>query len=198
MRIGIYGGSFDPLHIGHVAMASYVAQFGGVDEVWLMVSPENPLKSGMHFTPGTLRLEMAQLPFQPDDVVKVSDFEFSLPRPSYSLATLEALAENYPEHEFVLVIGADNWDSFPRWRSPEEIICKYGLIIYPRHGYEVAGPLPEKVTYLADAPLMEVSSTFIRTNIEAGRDMSHFMPDSVAAYVSAHRLYTKNSKISEL
>lgn len=189
MRIGIYGGSFDPLHIGHVAMAGYVAQWGGVDQVWLMVSPENPLKSGQYRTPESQRLAMARAAVGDDPRVKVSDFEFSLPRPSYTFATLEALAAAWPEHQFVLIIGADNWRDFQLWRNPDEIISRYGVIVYPRAGCDVSGSLPEGVSYLSDAPLVEVSSSFIRSAIAEGKSMRYFMPDSVARAVEAYGLY---------
>ncbi len=193
MRIGIYGGSFDPLHIGHTAMASYVAQFGGVDQVWLMVSPENPLKRGRRkLTTAFMRLDMAREAIGDDSAIKVSDFEFSMPIPSYTLSTLEALSCRWPEHRFTLIIGADNWEVFNGWKNPREIIEKYGVIIYPRRGFEPSGNLPENVIYLKDAPLIEVSSTFIRNSITKGMDMRYFLPEPVDKYIKSNSLYKTN------
>ncbi len=130
--IAVYGGSFDPVHTGHTMIASQVASLPGVDEVWLMVSPENPFKQGRRMAPEARRLEMARLAVADLDNVEVSDFEFSLPRPSYTYNTLRALRDAYPDCTFRIIIGADNWRDFAAWRSGREIASEFGVIVYPR------------------------------------------------------------------
>lgn len=170
MRIGIYGGSFNPIHLGHTRLAAWLVDNGYVDAVWLMVSPQNPLKKAEGLMDDELRLRLARIAL-PESLsgegrgVSVSDFEFHLPRPSYTADTLAALREAYPEHEFVLVIGADNWLRFPRWVRPDEIMQHHDIIVYPRPGYEVdATTLPPRVQ-LVNTPLYPISSTWIRNEI---------------------------------
>lgn len=166
MRVGIYGGSFSPIHNAHVALGRSLVQQGAVDELWYMVSPHNPLKERRALWNDELRLQLVQLALSEEKGLKACDFEFSLPRPSYMLTTLNALAEKYPEHRFVLVIGADNWQVFDRWYRSREIIERYGVIVYPRPGYETdATSLPPGVS-LVETPLMDISSTWIREQLQ--------------------------------
>ncbi|MDE5793141.1 MAG: nicotinate (nicotinamide) nucleotide adenylyltransferase, partial [Muribaculaceae bacterium] len=132
MNIGIFGGSFDPIHEGHVNLAKYILDHTDLDEVWLMVSPRNPLKDHGPIATDRQRLEMARLAVKDIPGLQVSDFEFHLPIPSYTYKTLTELKKSYPEHDFRLIIGGDNWADFNRWRNPEEIISDFGVIIYPR------------------------------------------------------------------
>ena len=140
MRIGIYGGSFNPIHKGHTELAASIVQQGLVDELWLLVSPLNPLKQGetSDIAEYEHRLSMARLATEDIEGVKVSDFEKNLPLPSYTITTLGELHKAYPEHEFLLVIGADNWERFPRWYHAQEIIDTYSILIYRRPGCELS------------------------------------------------------------
>ena len=131
-RIGIFGGSFNPIHLGHTALAAYICEQGLVDEVWLMVSPQNPLKRDLTLLDENERLAMARLAVAPYPMLKASDFEFNLPRPSYTYHTLQALRAAYPEHEFSLIIGEDNWQCFDRWYRGEDIARETPIIVYPR------------------------------------------------------------------
>lgn len=197
MKIAIYGGTFDPIHNGHVMMANYVAHSGLLDEVWILVSPQNPLKRDARISDDATRLEMARIATRGLDRVRVSDFEMSLPRPSYTALTLQKLSESYPQHDFSLIIGSDNWLTFDRWRSPVEIASRHPIIVYPRPGYDARYHMPRilteagiaTVSYLADAPVAEISSTFIRTRLSQGADMRGFIPESVARYITSHHLY---------
>lgn len=183
------GGSFNPPHIGHLAIANYLCETGAVDELWLLVTPQNPLKQECELLDEQLRLKMAQLAVENYPKIKVSDFEFSLPRPSYTLHTLEALSHNYPSRDFVWVMGADNWERFHRWYQWETILQHYALVIYPRPGFEVdEAALPPHVSFV-QAPLMDISSTFIRHSIGRGMDVRFFMPAPVAAFVQQFKLY---------
>ena len=131
-RIGIFGGSFNPIHLGHTALASYICEQGMVDEVWLMVSPQNPLKRDHTLLDENERLAMARLATAPYPMLKACDFEFTLPRPSYTYHTLQALRTAYPDCEFILIIGEDNWQCFNRWYRGEDIARETPIIIYPR------------------------------------------------------------------
>lgn len=178
-KIGIFGGSFNPIHIGHLALANYLCEFSHLDEVWFMVSPQNPLKRNAKLWDDDLRLELARLATEDYPKFKVCDIEFQLPRPSYTIHTLNALQERYPDIEFTLIIGADNWTLFPRWRSADEIIARHKVLIYPRPGYEVnKEELPSSIT-LVETPLFEVSSTFIRESLEKGKDIRYFVHPKV-------------------
>lgn len=194
MRIGIYGGSFDPIHTGHAMLANYIAQSGLVDEVWLMVSRLNPLKKDMPPASDEHRLHMASLVAEECDGVKASGFEFGLPLPSYTYITLCRLREAFPEHTFCLIIGSDNWLEIDRWRFPDKIISEFGILIYPRPGYDVVGKLPDGVILLPDVPTVEMSSTFVRRMAGEGKNINYFVPLSVSAYISAHNLYKANNK----
>lgn len=177
--IGIFGGSFNPIHIGHLALANYLCEFSHLDEVWFMVSPQNPFKKDRKLWDDELRLELVRLATEDYPKFKVCDIEFQLPRPSFTINTLNALQEEYPDKEFTLIIGADNWASFPRWRAADEIIARHKVLVYPRPGYEVdENEFPSSVS-LVDTPLLEVSSTFIRESLEAGKDVRHFVHPKV-------------------
>lgn len=178
-KVGIFGGSFNPIHIGHLALANYLCEFSHLDEVWFMVSPQNPLKRNDKLWDDELRLELARLATEDYPKFKVCDIEFQLPRPSYTIHTLNALKEAYPSHEFTLLIGADNWKLFPHWKASDEIIAHHKVLVYPRPGYEIdENELPPSVS-LVHTPLLEVSSTFIRESIEAQKDVRYFLHTKV-------------------
>lgn len=184
MNIGIFSGSFNPIHIGHLALANYLCEYEGVDEVWFLVSPQNPLKRDWGLMNDELRLRLVQLATEGYPRFRASDFEFSLPRPSYTVHTLSKLQEAYPEHTFHLIIGSDNWQLFPRWYQWERILCEHRLIVYPRPGYPVEEEMLPEHVHLSHAPVFEISSTFIRQALEEGRDVRYFLHPSVAAELS--------------
>lgn len=184
-RIAVFGGSFNPVHYGHVGVARRVMEENLADEVWLTVSPRNPLKEQSGLLDERLRLELVRLAVADVPGAEASDFEFALPRPSYSWQTLAALTEAYPEASFSLVIGSDNWLLFPKWAHYEEILDRYSLIVYPRPGFSVrASSLPDNVRLL-DAPLFPWSSTDIRNRLRQGGDVSDMVPPSVAERLGA-------------
>lgn len=194
MRIGVFGGSFDPIHSGHAMVANYASQWLGLDEVWLMVSPQNPLKEGSRPMADADRLEMAGLVAKKCANVKVSDFEFSLPKPSYTANTLTALKKEFPDCEFVLIIGSDNWLNFARWRDYRHIIEDFDIIVYPRPGYDVdQSLLPANVTLAAEAPQAFISSTFVRKSVKEVKNLNFFLPPEVFAYIIRNKLYETDS-----
>ena len=163
---GIYGGSFNPIHDGHTRLGTALCEMGLVDELWFVVSPHNPHKLHDGLLEDTARLELAKMAVQESNCLQVSDVEFHLPRPSYMVHTLEKLRAENPEREFVLVMGADNWERFPLWHRHEEILRHHRIIVYPRPGYSLDN-LPPSVT-LAQTPLIPISSTDIREKIHKG------------------------------
>lgn len=189
MTVGIFGGSFNPVHIGHLMLASYMQQFGGFDEVWLMLSPLNPLKSNPEeLIPDITRLRMLELAIGDTPGIAVNDIELSMPRPSYTINTLRYLSKRYPRHNFKLIIGSDNWKRFGEWKESEEIIENYGVVIYPRPGYPV-GTIYDAGVEVVNAPVADISSTFIRRGIARGKDMRFFLPQGVYDYIKTHQLY---------
>lgn len=191
MRIGIYGGSFNPIHKGHTQLAASIVAQGMVDELWLLVSPLNPLKSGevSDIAEYEHRLKMAELATEGIEGVKVSDFERHLPLPSYTITTLGELGKAFPEHEFVLVIGADNWERFPRWYHADEILANYQILIYRRPGCELNEKVLPSSVQVVDTPLYDVSSTEIRESVKKGRMMRRWLDARVARYIKKHQLY---------
>lgn len=189
MTIGILGGSFNPVHIGHLMLSSYLQQFGGFDEVWLNLSPLNPLKSNPEeLIPDVQRLAMLDLAIGTTKGLKVCDIELSMPRPSYTINTLRYLAKRYPRHQFKLIIGSDNWKIFDQWKDSEEILSDFGVVIYPRPGYPV-GTIYEDCVDVVTAPTADISSTFIRKALARGKDMNYFLPAGVFDYIKKNQLY---------
>lgn len=191
--IGILGGSFNPVHNGHLMLASYIAQFGPVDEVWLNLSPQNPFKEQSELLDDRHRLAMLDKAVNGSTTVNVCDVELSLPQPSYTINTMEKLESMYPDCGFRIIIGSDNWPRFPEWRDSEALIERYGLIVYPRRDYPLPDIVPDNVT-VVDAPMVDISSTFIRECIAEGRDMNFFMPPQVYEYIERNKLYKNDGK----
>ena len=188
-RVAVFGGSFDPIHNGHLALAAEVLSRGLAAEVWFMVTPQNPHKQGCTLSDEQLRLRMVQLAIEGKEGVVACDFEFGLPRPSYTLNTLNALDAAFPEKEFSLLIGADNWEKFDRWYKGDEILSRYAVIVYPR-GDEARPQLPEGVHWLP-AKLYDVSSTMVRAAVSAGEDITAMVPFAVAEFIKEKGLYEK-------
>ncbi|OJU54474.1 MAG: nicotinic acid mononucleotide adenylyltransferase [Bacteroidales bacterium 45-6] len=190
MNIGILSGSFNPIHQGHLMIANFIAEFSPLDEIWFVVSPQNPLKSPTSLADQSLRLQMVKLALEGYEKLNASDFEFHQPIPSYTIDTLKALEMAYPEHRFSLVIGADNWAVFEKWRHYEQIIQNYHIYIYNRLGYPVSIPesFRSQVETL-DSPVVEISSTFVRQSIKDGKNIQAFLPEKVWKYIKENQLY---------
>lgn len=188
MITGIYGGSFNPIHEGHVRLAKALADSGLVDEMWLLVSPQNPFKVDAQLLDDEKRLHLARLAVADVPGVEVCDREFSMPRPSYMYNTLSALSAEHPDREFVLVIGADNWERFTGWYRSSDILSDYRVIIYPRPGY-VLRDVPKGIT-IADTPLLDISSTEIRHRIATQPDFDgEGLPPAVWEEIRREGLY---------
>ena len=176
MKTGIFGGSFNPIHNGHIALAKAALEQCGLDEVWLMVSPQNPLKQETDLLADNLRYEMVQQALQGVDGIVASDYEFHLPKPSYTWNTLQHLSKDYPNRQFTLIIGGDNWAHFERWRRWKDILRHYNVAVYPRDQY--IGTF--------DAPLLAVSSTEIRQRIASGEGIQGMVPDSIISIANKY------------
>ncbi len=184
MRIGIFGGSFNPIHSGHIALARQLLRAGGLDEVWLMVSPQNPLKQGSsELLDDQLRFAIARVALHGEQDIIASDYELHMPRPSYTWNTLQRLREDFSEHTFVLLIGGDNWQLFPKWYRAADIMREHQVMVYPRAGDQVvAEDMPSGVT-LIEAELLPVSSTEIRRRVRAGESIEGLVPKIIAPLV---------------
>lgn len=201
LRTGIFGGTFNPIHLGHTALATSVCEQGLVDEVWLMVSPQNPFKQNLELLDEDMRLAMTRLAVASYPMLQACDFEFHLPRPSYTYHTLQALRAAYPDREFSLIIGEDNWDSFHRWYRSDDILRETPIVVYPRgvdspithhNPSSPSAPLEGEQrsgVQVLDFPLLPYSSTEIRALLAAGEDAGHMLHPDVAHYIHQHNLY---------
>jgi nicotinate-nucleotide adenylyltransferase len=189
MKIGLFFGSFNPIHIGHLAIANYIKEFSDLDELWLIVSPQNPLKKKKTLLDEYERLKMVELALSNQDKIKASDIEFRLPKPSFTIDTLTYLNEKFPKNEFAIILGTDNFESFYKWKNFEEIIKQYNLYVYPRPGYDLGNYKNNSNIKQIDAPIMEISSSFIRKSIQEGKDIRYFLPEKVYQYINEMFFY---------
>ena len=196
-KIGLYFGSFNPIHIGHLAIAGYMTEFAGLREVWFVVSPQNPLKKKETLLADHQRLYMTQLAIGDSEKLKASDIEFRLAVPSYTIDTLTFLQEKHHDSEFCLVMGEDNLYTLHKWKNAEELINKFPIYYYPRPDTpKPSSPILDRILstaeiHLADAPRMDISGTFIRNGIKLGKDMSYFLPPAVWKYIREMHFYEK-------
>ncbi len=186
--IGILGGSFNPVHAGHMMIASYLTQWKIVDKVWLTLSPRNPLKDSSELISDLQRLSMLKIACANVPGIEICDIELSMPRPSYTISTLRVLAKRYPTKRFRLIVGSDNWNIFGSWKDGDEILEKFGVIVYPRPGKTVSNMLADGME-LVHPPVIDLSSTFIRAALAKGRNMNTFLPPGVYDYIIQNKLY---------
>jgi nicotinate-nucleotide adenylyltransferase len=196
-KIGLYFGSFNPIHIGHLAIAGFMTEFSGLNQIWFVVSPQNPLKKKKTLLADHHRLYLTQLAIGDNDRLRASDIEFKLTVPSYTIDTLAYLTEKYPKNEFCLVMGEDNLYTLHKWKNANELIKKYTIYVYPRpNADKPVSPLLDQILSAADirsvkAPLMDISGTFIRNGIKNGKDMSYFLQPAVWKYIKEMHFYEK-------
>lgn len=181
-QIGLYAGSFNPIHIGHLALANWLCEYTGLDEIWFVVSPQNPWKMDADLMPDALRLEMVRKAVAAYPRFRACDAEFRLPRPSYTIDTLRALTDVCPTCDFHLIVGADNWLRFDHWKGADEILERYHLLVYPRKGYPLDGTPAHPHVQRVASPELEISSSFIRKALAEGRDIRYFLPEAIWSY----------------
>ena len=190
-NIGLYFGSFNPIHIGHLILANYLAEHSNLDEIWLVVTPQNPFKDKKSLLDNASRLEMVALSLKEYDKLKPCDIEFHLPQPNYTIDTLIHLEEKYPQHSFSLIMGEDNLKSFHKWKNYEYILANYPIYVYPRIS---EGDIPQslinhpQITRI-NAPIIELSATFIREELKVGRNIRPLLPEKVWQYIDKLGLY---------
>jgi len=189
MKTGLFFGSFNPVHLGHLVIANYMANYTELDEVWLVVSPHNPLKNKKGLSNMYDRLEMARLATENSANLKVSNIEFGLPQPSYTIDTLTHLHEKYPEREFAIIMGADNLSSFKKWKNYEVILKNYEIYVYPRPGVDVEEWKDHPSIIMTETPQMDLSSTFIRKAIQQQRNIQYLVPDQVISFMEGKNMY---------
>ncbi len=188
-RVGLLFGSFNPVHTGHLILAEYFATRTDLAEVWLVVSPQSPFKVGEELLPDTARLALLQLAVADNPRLRAEDIELSLPRPSYTIATLDALRERHPTHDFVLLMGADNLPGLPRWRAADRLLREFDLYVYPRPGTELPDLAAFPRARVVKAPLLDVSATFIRASIQAGQSIRYLVPAAVEQEILVQKQY---------
>ena len=188
MKIGLYFGSFNPIHIGHLIVASHVANYTDMQQVWFVVSPQNPLKPSTVLLNEYHRLCLVQLAVENDLRLKASDVEFKLPRPSYTIDTLTYLQEKYPQHAFSIIMGSDGFQNLPKWKNHDLLVKNFPFIIYKRQGFEVDDTWQANINIL-NAPLLQISATNIRENIKTGKTIRYLVPEKVREEIEQNRYY---------
>lgn len=192
MNIGLFFGSFNPVHVGHLIIANHILNEGGIDKLWFIVSPQNPFKTEGGLLNEFHRLQLLKLATEDDSRIRVSDIEFGLPRPSYTVNTLTYLREKYPDHRFSIVLGSDSFQNLEKWKNHEVIVKNYPLIVYRRPGFEVNNRVGASLT-VADAPLLQISATAIRKWIAGGKSVRYLLPDRVLEEIEKGGYYKKRS-----
>ena len=188
-KIGLFFGSFNPVHTGHLVIAQSMAENAGLHKVWFVVSPLNPFKSSKSLLHEFDRYDMVRAAIDDNNRLAVTDVEFHLPRPSYTIDTLDHLTGKHPDHEFSIIIGEDNLQDFMRWKQPERILERHRLLVYPRPGTPRTPLHDHPSVTLVEAPLMDISATYIRTCIRAGKSVRYLVPDAVMAIIDRKGFY---------
>ncbi|AIM35387.1 nicotinate (nicotinamide) nucleotide adenylyltransferase [Sphingobacterium sp. SG20118] len=189
-RVGLFFGSFNPVHVGHLIIANYMANYTALDEVWFVVSPQNPFKKKESLGNMYDRLEMVNLAIEDTENLKASAIEFGLPQPSYTIDTLTHLAEKYPLHEFVLIMGEDILETFTKWKNYEVILRDYHVYVYPRPNYNGGALKENPAITMTETPMMELSSTFLRKAVKEGKNIKFYTPDKVVDFIEKKGLYS--------
>ena len=203
MKVGLYFGTFNPIHIGHLIIANHVAEYSGLDQIWMVVTPHNPLKNKQTLLDDYQRLQLVFLATEEYPKIKPSDIEFKLPQPNYTVNTLVHLQEKFPQHDFSLIMGEDNLKSLHKWKNFDVILQNHEIYVYPRILSEIETSLKGEMAkqnstyknnpkiHFIDAPIVEISSTFIRENIKNKKNVRPLLPSKVWEYIDHNNLYKK-------
>lgn len=191
MKIGLYFGSFNPIHTGHCIIANFIATNTDLQQVWFVVSPQNPFKPAAALLNEYDRLHLVKMAIDNMPNLRASDIEFHLPRPSYTIDTLTYLEEKFPQHSFSVILGSDGLQNFSKWKNAERLAEKYSFYVYPRPGFPVGPPSTNTMPHLiiVDAPMLDISATFIRNMIRNGKDIRFLVPDAVREEIEKNLYY---------
>lgn len=189
MKIGLFFGSFNPIHVGHLIIANHMATRTDLDKVWLVVSPHNPLKPKKSLARDHDRLHLVRLGIGDNPRIEASNVEFGLPKPSYTIDTLAFLKEKYPEREFALIMGGDNLATLDQWKNYEQLLAGYDIYVYRRPGIELGPFASHPRVRICDAPLLDISATYIRDCLRQGQSVRYLVPDAVYEYLESGSLY---------
>ena len=193
MKIGLYFGSFNPIHIGHLIIANYILNETDLQRIWFVVSPQNPFKQSATLLNEYDRLHLVQKAIDGDDRLRASEIEFKLPKPSYTAHTLTYLSEKYPTHQFTIILGSDSYQNLPKWKNAEFIMSNYSMLIYKRPGFDIKLEQSSKAMLL-NAPLLEISATYIRASIQEGKSIKYLVPITVEQEIERSGFYKLTQK----
>jgi len=188
MNIGLYFGSFNPIHIGHLIIANHVLNETSINKIWFIVSPQNPFKESKTLLNEFDRLHLVRLATQDDNRIKCSDIEFNLPKPSYTSNTLAFLSEKYPEHQFSIIMGSDSYQNLDKWKNYETIINNYSIYVYKREGYEIKKTFDKEAVVLT-APIIQISASLIREHIRSAKSIRYLVPEIVREEIETRKFY---------
>lgn len=189
MEIGLYFGSFNPIHHGHLIIANHVHQHTTLQQIWFVVTPQNPFKQNHQLLNEYQRLHLVQLAIEGEDQLRASDIEFKLPKPSFTIDTLTYLKEKYPQHQFSIILGGDSFQNLPKWKNGDLILRDYPIYVYQRPGFETSIPDKAKQITILNAPLLELSSTRIRQTIREKKSIRYLVPDAVVKEIELNNYY---------
>lgn len=189
MNIGLYFGSFNPVHTGHLIIASYIVQYSNLDQVWFVISPQNPLKKSSTLLNEYHRLYLVQVCIEDEQNLKATDIEFRLPRPSYTIDTLTYLSEKFPAHRFSVIMGSDSYQNLPSWKNYQQILQHYPIVVYERPGFPPAQMFEDANISFLQAPMLEISSTGIRKMIREGKSIRYLVPDKARVEIEQNGYY---------
>lgn len=192
MKIGLYFGTFNPIHIGHLAIANHMAEYSDLDKIWMVITPHSPFKKKSSLLDNHHRYQMVQRALEEYDTIEASTIEFDLPQPNYTVNTLAHLSEKYPQHDFCLIMGEDNLKSLHKWKNFETILEFHEIYVYPRIAEGIVKTQFDNhpKIHSVDAPIMEISSTAIRKGLAAGKNVRPLLPDAVFRYIDEMHFYT--------
>ncbi|HRO75540.1 MAG TPA: nicotinate (nicotinamide) nucleotide adenylyltransferase [Crocinitomicaceae bacterium] len=191
MKVGLFFGSFNPIHVGHLILANHIVENTDLNQVWFVVSPHNPLKEKKTLLADNHRYAMVEIALEGNDKLRASNIEFGLPQPNYTVVTLAKLKEKYPQHSFALIMGEDNFQAIDKWYNYEQILDNYPIIVYPRNEKSTTTTNYPTVTFLQDVPLMNISSTYIRNAIKSNKSVKYVLTNEVLKYIEEMNFYKK-------
>ena len=193
MKIGLYFGSFNPIHVGHLIIANHILNELEVEKIWFIVSPQNPFKESSSLLNEYHRLHLVQIAIENDARLRASDIEFGLPKPSYTAHTMAYLKEKYPQHSFTIILGSDSFQNLAKWKNADGLVKNYQFLIYKRPGFEVNNEMNAAMRIM-DAPLLQISATHIREMIKTGKSIKYLVPQAVEEEISKSGYYKKPTK----